>query len=620
MPYESNNRPQMPCLSASAARVVNKTPLTPKIATKAQQHPAPTIATTTPANNRRTQPPLTATSTREATTNRRISGQHDESSAFVPHLSSNITPRSGSRQNRVDSANSTPNTTPNPERSSDVWDPRSSLEIPTSPRLDGDAIRRPVVTFSPIPSDRNSYDRQEQHTTSESKFFHASDAKPARPLSASKQAPAKSPTFFYANGNTVEDRSASSPALAPAIGNSQDNLSNKFIGSHTPHQRPASPTRPPYQQLQTSTKQNNLPPGPGPGRPQALSPPQLGPSPPGLRRSSTGTSRNGGHSRGHSRSASLAKAEHNSGPSKLSGPPVSLEPSSPLSVSSHKPTPLTLASIIQAAEEFAEAEDSESVDEAHSGLQSPTKSVHSTEPVSELVANARRERKVQDLEIRNASLEAINRTLERQLRKQSAELRSYRRLSRAGRFAMAPTTASSRAPSETMSEQHVAEIRNLSGLGKEEAEWEGEHEEDSFSDSDSTTESLSPSLVAEQDAKHRDRDERRLQLDLTKHQELLIDSQKINQSIRKCLDWTEELIKDGKKALEYHVRVSDVELGGRVLDPLDEEDDPPFPADTSPDATITLGIKMVDGPTGLLSWGTQSQVRDSGIELSGDAD
>ncbi|KAI1077600.1 hypothetical protein F5B20DRAFT_583011 [Whalleya microplaca] len=658
MPYDNNNRPQMPSLSAAAARVVNRTPITPKIAAKAQQqpHPPPTIATTTPANKRAAPRPLTASSTRDAPNNRRLSGQHDESAAFAPHISSNITPRSGSRQTRVDSANSTPNTTPNPERTADLWDPRSSYGMPTSPRLGEEATRRPIVTFSPLPSDHNG--------SSESKFFHASDAKPARsPSAASKPAAAKSPTFFYANGNMVDNNNSSSnnskspisPAFAPAQDNSQDALSSKFMyangapdvrpsppvsrssgstmsttskaptsrpttnpptGNHTPDQRPASPSKPPPQRPQPLPKHHNLP--PGSGRPQALSPPQLGPSPPGLRRSSSGTSRTGGHSRGHSRSGSLAKGEHATGPSKLSGPPVSLEPTSPLSISSPKPAPLTLASIIQAAEEFAETEEPESPDEPRSGLQSPTKSVNSTEPVSELVANARRERKVQDLEIRNASLEAINRTLERQLRKQSAELRRYRRLSRAGRFVVVPAPISSRA-SDTLSELQEEESSSIPDLGEEESGWEDEpEEEDSLSDTDSTTESLSPSVEAEQDAKHRTRDERRLQLDLTKHQELLIDSQKINQSIKRCLDWTEELIKDGKKALEYHVRVSDVELGGRVLDPLDEEDYAPLSADISPDDTITLAAKMLDDPISLPSWGIQPQDRDSGIELPRD--
>jgi hypothetical protein len=74
-----------------------------------------------------------------------------------------------------------------------------------------------------------------------------------------------------------------------------------------------------------------------------------------------------------------------------------------------------MASILQIAEDFddEEEEEAESKDEGtQPDLQSPTKSSHG-EPVNDLVANARRERKVQDLEITNASLEAINRTLER---------------------------------------------------------------------------------------------------------------------------------------------------------------------------------------------------------------
>lgn len=62
-------------------------------------------------------------------------------------------------------------------------------------------------------------------------------------------------------------------------------------------------------------------------------------------------------------------------------------------------------------------------------------------------------------------------------------------------------------------------------------------------------------------------DEKRFLQDLAKHQELLADSQKINQSLKRCLGWTEELIREGKKALEYHVHVNDVEIGGRVLAP-----------------------------------------------------
>jgi hypothetical protein len=90
-----------------------------------------------------------------------------------------------------------------------------------------------------------------------------------------------------------------------------------------------------------------------------------------------------------------------------------------------------------------------------------------------------------------------------------------------------------------------------------------------FSDEDSIADEsiLSPDSLAEHDAKHRVQDEKRFMVDLARHQELLVDSQKMNQSLKRCLGWTEELIKEGQKALEYHVHVQDIELGGRVLSP-----------------------------------------------------
>jgi hypothetical protein len=101
---------------------------------------------------------------------------------------------------------------------------------------------------------------------------------------------------------------------------------------------------------------------------------------------------------------------------------------------------------------------------------------------------------------------------------------------------------------------------------------DGEEEEESSEEESIDDGSLSPGAMAESDARHRERDEKRLQLDLSKHQQLLIDSQNMNQSLKRCLGWTEELINDGKKALAYHVRVSDIELGGRVLTPDEVED------------------------------------------------
>jgi len=232
------------------------------------------------------------------------------------------------------------------------------------------------------------------------------------------------------------------------------------------------------------------------------------------------------------------------------------------------------ASLLQAAEDFADVEGDDEP-ESHN---SPTKQQPPQEKeVTDLVANARRERKVQDLQITNASLEAINRTLERQLRKQTAELRRFKRLSRSGRLSLASLGgSSSRVPPGSAADggglaSAGMDLNDLSEedgeMDEEEAESDEESEIEDDDDLSGSGESEAPDTAAraEKDAKRRQRDERRLQVDLSKHQQLLIDSQKINQSIRRCLGWTEELIKEGKKALAYQVTLGESELGGRVL-------------------------------------------------------
>lgn len=131
---------------------------------------------------------------------------------------------------------------------------------------------------------------------------------------------------------------------------------------------------------------------------------------------------------------------------------------------------------------------------------------------------------------------------------------------------MATTT---RSPSGRLST--LGESDNLSDLSGFSDEEDGDALE--LSDDEDSIEDgmLSPNAQAARDAKMRAKDEKRLQLDLSKHQELLIDSQKLNQSLKRCLGWTEDLISEGKKALEYQVRVSDVEVGGRVLAPDENE-------------------------------------------------
>lgn len=195
---------------------------------------------------------------------------------------------------------------------------------------------------------------------------------------------------------------------------------------------------------------------------------------------------------------------------------------------------------------------------------------------NELAANARRERKVLDLEISNSSLLAINRTLEREMRKQSLELRRFRRISRTRQLSM--SSSSMRSVSGQSGLSTVAESEDggdvygsLSDLDEEmsDSEMDESGMDSSFDDESSL---ISPTSNTDHETRNRARDEKRLMHDLGKHQQLLIDSQKMNQSIKRCLGWTEELISEGKKALEYHVRVNDVEIGGKVLE-HDEEDE-----------------------------------------------
>lgn len=202
--------------------------------------------------------------------------------------------------------------------------------------------------------------------------------------------------------------------------------------------------------------------------------------------------------------------------------------------------------------------------------QSPTKpnssAPQSLQQLAELAANARRERKVLDLEISNSSLLAINRQLEREVRKQKAELRRFRRLTRAGRLSnLSIFNLHGTDDVEDNDGADEAAGEDVDELSDEDASFEDENlsedEEDSTDDS-----ALSSSALAERDERKLAKDSKRLQLDLSRHRELLIDSQKMNLALKRCMAWTEEMIKDGKKALEYRVRVDEVRLGGRVLE------------------------------------------------------
>lgn len=623
----------MPTLSS--AKTSNRTPLTPRVA--GSTAPA---ATTTPVPRRNGRPDNNTPNT----------ASRDDS-----YLSNNITPRSGSRKSRVDSPNqgiAIDYTSPNEVRVAPASAQGGGLNING---IDRDIPKRPTVSFSPSVSEVGSR-VQTPNTTSESKFFFASDAKtvtqPTRPpLLPSKTS---SSTFLYANGSIAPLPQTSNTPAGSVVG--EERTQPKFFhvngtpdlpppnipsnypprpssvlssssrasprintaslaGTPSPLQRPASPTK--LNQYASISSLRSAPILPSPVVPR--------PSPGGRGQTTSSivsnrrTSIDGQKLTTHARSSSVGSTDAKvltarkiSGGSQIElsapGPPLN-QISNTLPVSTPEEIP-----------------QDENTEDLNSGLRSPVKTGKTLDELNELAANARRERKVLDLEITNSSLEAINRTLEREMRKQTAELRRYRRLSRSGRLSI-NTTGSMRTSIDSVlggDGQAASILSDMSEEEEDEEEDESDFTEDDFSDDTS----LSPSAMAESDARHRKRDEKRLQLDLSKHQQLLVDSQKMNQSLKRCLGWTEVLISEGKKALEYNVKISDVELGGRVL-ALDEIEE--RRREEENEGMSDLGAQMLrearerqsavakqinDDLNAASAWGGDGRDdRDSGIEL-----
>lgn len=388
-------------------------------------------------------------------------------------------------------------------------------------------------------------------------------------------------------------------------------------------QRPLSPNKPAQPPTSAPLVKSNSQPH---GRAQMTSPPPLGPSIHKRKVSVDAVSQVASHvaSRPPSQVGSDAAPTDAMIMSMFmaSQSPTPSEMPSPTTSSFFPNQPITIASILQAADELSGSDGSEEEQEEEEPrdleeLHSPTKSTHG-DPLKDVVVNARRERKVQDLEITNASLEAINRSLERQLRKQTAELRRFKRLSRSGRLPVPDDEPSNKVPPESVTGGLGIENLDLPDLSEEEDADGGLEDDDSMLESSELSETdsaASPESDPDRDARRRKRDEKRLQLDLTKHRELLVDSQKINQSIKRCLNWTEELIKEGKKALAYNIRPCDVQLPPRVLQPLylredNEEEGRKDDASSAPSSPL-------DSPKSLTppQWSKEPQDRDSGIVL-----
>lgn len=688
---QPGSRAPTPSVSAGAARALNKQPLTPKVAARGLRTPQhQTVSVATPlsmtplqrsesalSNNRDdVASPLDGFLSNNITPR---SGSRQSRASRVGFDSASSTPTGTPNPDSHDTWEARSGLGIAAAKVDDTRRPVVTFSSPAEARTPGGLTRQDA--------DSKFFYASE---ATKSQTSQAAQQPRQFPLVTPQQP--KAPTFFYANGTTVPESpqavtSNPSPPVLATAPVQQDSLMSKFVYANgTRDSQPAARVNPPGPRPASVVSTASKAPIPRLGTPSASGPtyaqqrpvspiklasfsstknsstppllsprtnlgpvPSLGPTSTAPQRRSIPNAdtptlpRSRG---GHSRHGSVATIPEQPSVTRLvparSASGASSEASSPSNLSSAglpMPTAASaFASLLQAAEDFTStataestaAEDVKQNDaEAVSGRpQSPTKSSSQDQALTELVATARRERKVQDLEITNASLEAINRTLERQLRKQTAEIRRFRRLSRSGRLSL-NSTASNRVASDG---SIVGGALARAGLGlddlSEEEDSDAErdamsHEEEDdeeydLSPSESGSADITPGPRALRNARQR-RNEQRLQLDLSKHQQLLVDSQKMNQSLRRCLGWTEELIKEGRRALEYKVRVSEIELGGRVLAPeeVEERDEAHAEDEAGQEETLHAVTFDLTGATDE-RWSNEKQDRDSGIDLPAD--
>ncbi|KAI9752007.1 MAG: hypothetical protein M4579_005803 [Chaenotheca gracillima] len=621
MPYDRHNshpnnnatRPLMPTLSGG--NKPSRPPLTPRLAGSSSSVSSPG--------------PRRVAGVEETSTPK-TNSKEDISTPVKAFLSTNITPRSSSRKAKLDSSSSTPNGTPNGTPSNSR--PTSTLGPgATTPGFNSTALglglekiedggnkkSKSIVSDGRSSANAHRSVSPERADANASRFFYANQAQPI-PEPRGTSTNSKTTSFFYANGDgpdstglsppTDRDQSkffhinemrGNSPGFVTSpgsVGLSSPGLSRAWA-SPTPQLspgglpaqfRPASP--PKLAPASSNGSGRNVPtlssppvnrPIPSPMTRNAVPPPPVTTksSTIPVRRSSIETA----SSRfSHGRSISVGSVDTT--PPRRSHRPSISDVSSPISpttttITSLPPTSQTVPSPPLIPEEPEPEPDPTSNPGAQPSttIPSPTTSTDALpiqqktlQQLNEAAASARRERKVLDLEISNSSLLAINRTLEREMRKQSAELRRYRRLSRSGRLSLNSTNIKDNQNSRIVSDTST----RLSSLTEEPTSSDSDSANSSSSSQPSTSDedddddddaNIGPSAQAASDARHRAKDEARLALDLAKHAQLLHASQAMNQSLKRCLGWTEELIGEGKKALEYRVRVSDVRLGGRVL-------------------------------------------------------
>ena len=594
-PQSSNRTPRPLTTTFTTQSKLGQLPLTPRLATSTIS-PRFSVASRTTRSSPPKESPLTFSPTPAKSL-----------------LSLNITPRSGSRKARVESTNSTPS---KPQDASiKGYTAKAATDSPITPNLSqaNGSERRPVggggggVTDGSVIDRRSSLSRRLSLERTHGRrpeplklsptIFPANEAKTVleSPKSEAFGQASKEATFFYANGDRLEKEfaSPSGSTVSSSIGGPRSTTTmRRSMNSHSPESRRppgregdfhsshgpmlCSPRQVPHV-TELPVKSHSLV-SPvrhdGEGltvvaspvvteettRTTASSLQSTGANDTGPKHALLGQilSEVAAVERGHRKSMSVGSLEHNAFRYRTSEHGSMTE----AAVAASKRASFLEFDLPNTSEDHHTA--SVASDGGESGLAgSPTCRPHQAD---ELAAKARRERKVLDLEISNSSLMAINRTLEKKMRKQNAELRRFRRLSRSGRLSLATTSSLGVNLSRPFSLGGIDELPDPSDHSEPESMF-SPSDEDSLDDG-----SLSPGAMAESDARHRDQDEKRLRLDLAKHQGLLVDSHKLNESLKRCLGWTEDLISQGKKALDYRVRVSDIEFGGRVLvrDELDD--------------------------------------------------
>ncbi len=539
-------------------------------------------------------------------------------------LNSNITPRSGSRKARVETAspniNWTPNGTPTTSRPTSshnrhdttVDDARTTsglgLRISNAGRKSrsGSMISDGPGTSSSSRSMLvNRHDSFMGPTSPESapKFFRADDVKPTvtpMPVSEASHLQSRLPTYAPAK----EDVASSGRMSSMSNDSARDEQRGSSSTASGPHETTSSQprvasgnnsNRPPLQTIYSEYDVSSPPQVPSPLKEEIL-PRKTSTSKASPRRHTRLVSNGGSELKSPeaiivgngdlSRRSSLNAAKitrynthtrsssvHSPGPGLSRRPSIALSDICPIErvrttslvgANGALPHSVNPPSMTQELPDY----------QSPSQPQSPTKTTvngHSKiDQMNELAAKARRERKVLDLEISNSSLLAINRTLEREMRTQNAELRRYRRLSRSGRISLAPASRSTSAAMSILSKPN-ASIRSDDLVSSTD-------EDDDATDLPSTV-SLTfaasrPSSPTERAARTRFQDPTCVKIDLSAHRALLLESQKLNLAIKRCLGHTESLILSGRRALEYRAIAPEPEnLGPRVLTPDESQGD-----------------------------------------------